>query len=329
MTREIVKSIVAAVLAVAACGCEQMNPEDIPSTREISFTPATADVMTRGYSETDAFYETGIAYLHSATKPDPAARTMQISSYLHPQNGAEGGYFFNKTFSFANDPEGRLWWNTNTVGGTHDPIFWPVGGTLDFLAYSVSDTDSKGVVAEWDESNAASKLTLTIPGENSQNDILFAGACGVCANSTSSAVDLDFRHAQAWLEFELTGVTGISLTKIVIEDAYNAGTLTIRNGNGDATATWSFTSELRKDITFDNNYGVHELNGTAQYMDMLIPQQAKTSFSLYYVDSTVPGVPQTEHKVTIDTDKKTWLMGERYIYKINISPSEVTVAPEE
>lgn len=329
MTREIVKSIAAAVLVIAVCGCEQMKPEGILSPREISITPASAKVGTRGYSESDLFYETRIADLHLVSRPDPEARTMQISSYLHPQNDDEGGYFFNKTFSFAEDPECRLWWNTNTVGGDHDPIFWPVGGTLDFLAYSISNTDSKGVVAEWDETNAASRLKLLVPGENSQNDILYASAYDVKASGMSSAVALDFRHAQAWIEFELTGMPGISLTKIVIKDIFNAGELTIRNGNGNATATWDFTGEVRGDITFDNNYGVHELNGTAQYMDMLIPQQAKTSFSLYYVDNTAHDLPQTEHKVTIDTDKKTWLMGERYIYKINIGPSEVTVAPEE
>lgn len=314
--------LTAALLIAMTTGCKEMERPLNISRVEMSVFPGSEKAVTKGYSEGEEFYETTSQTLHSEMKA-VTPRTMQISAYLYPQNGTEGNYFVGKTFSrLKNGTE--VWVNTNTVGGEHDPIYWPVEGKVDFLAYSISAEGTKNIVAEWDVKNASSCVTLSVPGENSQNDILYASAYGIPSSQASKSVGLGFKHAQAWLEFELTGTPdSIKLERIVIENAFNAGKLVLRNGNGEATAVWNFADDLRQDISVDNPMGICELNDKPQFLDILIPQQSKTSLGIYYSEGTSPAV---EKFYRIETDKKTWIMGEKYTYKININASEITAS---
>ena len=313
-----------AVLALASCN-KMDDPKVNPQIQnEMSFTPMS---LTKGYSETDVFDFTPYENLHKAAgEKDIKARTMQISAYLTPQNGEIGNYFVNKTYS-QSVAGSTTWWNTNTVGGAHDPIYWPIGGTLDFLAYSFCEEKNINVV--WDENNAASQVVMDVPGENTQNDILFASAYGEKSRATLAPVKMTFNHAQAWLEFQLTGNLDddnksiVHLVGIELQDIYNAGKLTINNNNGNATATWNFCKENTKDVMVDNTWKVKDLTEDVKFLDMLIPQQKKTSFVIYYTLGSDTQVLSYK----FDTDLKTWLMGEKYIYKINITTSEVTVEP--
>ena len=312
----------ALALAVSLCSCGKTGVETVRGRCELSVSAVADGIPTKGYSETGEFYETSPSQLHGIWK-DPVPRTMQLSAYLHPQNGEPGAYFTDKTFSLSD--EGGIWWNTNTVGGAHDPIYWPVMSTLDFLAYSVSLEDSRGVVPSWDESNPAEKVVLTVPAENSQNDILFAGVSGLKSGDAAASVNMRFSHAQAWLQFVVTSDSPapVRLKRIVLRNVYNAGVLTVINNSGRAVASWDFSSVIRNDVTVDNTASVEELGAEPQYLDMLIPQQQKTSVTVCYTVGDDP----SERSRTFESDQKTWLMGEKYIYTINISALEVGVTP--
>lgn len=314
-----------AILALASCN-KMDDPKVNPQIQnEMSFVPMTP---TKGYVEGTAFLETYASTLHGTKTPK--WRTMQISSYLTPQNGEEGNYFVDKTYAHSGNTV--TWWNVNPSTYAHDPIYWPVGGTLDFLAFSLSEEPGtvKNIDVTWNKENASSQVVLDVPGENSQNDILFASAYGIKAPSSQKDVAMTFNHAQAWLEFQLTGSVDaqypdgiVKLSRIELEDVYNAGVLTVNNNKGNATATWDFSAESKKNIAVDNEYSVKQLNEDVQYLDMLIPQQKKTAFVIYYT----LGNDTQELSYRFTSDLKTWLMGEKYIYKINITTSEVTVAP--
>ena len=173
-TAVIPASLTAALLLATAAGCGKMERPGQESRVEMTVLPESEEAVTRGYSEGDEFNETTSQTLHSGTKA-VSPRTMQLSARLHPQSGAASDYFVGKTFS-RSESSPAVWYNTNTVGGAHDPIYWPVGGKLDFLAYSLSAEGTKGVTAKWDADDASSAVVLTVPGENSQNDILYASA---------------------------------------------------------------------------------------------------------------------------------------------------------
>ena len=311
--------ILAAAALFAFVGCAQIeNPGNDAGKVEMSFVPLSGDVATRGYTTGTDFEETAKADLHA--DGTDKARDMQISAYLYPQNGEQGNYFVGKTYKQST--VGSATW-CNFENDLHTPIYWPVGGTMDFLAYSLSEEVNVDVV--WNDENAASQVVLDVPGENSQNDILFASAYGKKAPSAATDVPMVFNHAQAWIEFALTGtpVNVVNLKRIELENVYNAGVLTINNNKGNATATWDFSAETKKNIEVDNEYTVTKLNSTAQFLDMLIPQQKKTAFVIYYT----LGEDTQELSYRFTTDQKTWLMGEKYVYNINITTTEVTVKP--
>ena len=321
------KILVFAFMAVfALVGCNKMEDSRIapPSKNEMSLVPMNH--VTKGYALGTTFDDCTYETLHG--EQSTSFRTMQISAFLHPQNGEEGNYFVDKTYA---NGTGMTWWNIKP-NGDHDPIYWPVGGTLDFLAYSLSNEEQsvKNVNVTWNEDNAASQVILDVPGENSQNDILYASAYGIKAPSSAKDVEMFFNHSQAWLEFQLTGSLDsesngiVHFNRIELENVYNAGILTIDNNKGNATAKWDFGAESKKNVEVDNEYGVGLLGSDVQYLDMLIPQQKKTAFVLYYT----LGSDDQELSYRFSTDLKTWLMGEKYIYKINITTSEVTVKPE-
>lgn len=307
--------ILASMAVLALVSCEKKEFAGTEKLNEMSFVAmAGDDLASRGYT-------TGSTFTYGP-KENPTAesgyRTMQISAYLYPQNGAAGNYFVGNTFETTN---GTIW--ANFVGGIHTPIYWPVGSTMDFLAFSLSE--EKNVSIAWDQANAASKVTLGVPAENTQNDILFSSKAGVESKSSDAAVPMTFDHAQAWLQFKLStnietaGV--VKLSRIVLEDVYTAGNLVITNNGGNAIAEWNF-AEQPKDVAVDNINGIVGLTPAPQQLNMLVPQQPKTAFVIYY---TLNGGKELSYR--FPTDLKTWLMGEKYIYNIKINTAEITVAP--
>ena len=310
---------VAALLAMVACNKIE-TPSNDAGKVELSFMPMTGNVATRGFTLKREFQY--VEYSSTgAVVGDPTFRDMNISAYLYPQDGEPRNYFVNKSFKHASD--GDFWRCGGSAGS--DMIFWPVGGTLDFLAYS---SIYGGVTASWNADNAASEVVLDVPAESSQDDILFASAYGKEAPHSAAPVPMVFKHAQAWLTFSLGANEGpdnsfiVTLKRIELENVYNAGVLTINNNNGDALATWDFSKETRQDIDVDND-SVSALGHKKQFLHMLIPQQEKTAFVIYYT----LGDSDTELSYRFTTDQKTWLMGEHYTYNISITPQEVTVDP--
>jgi len=333
----------AAAMAALSTLFASCNKEDGPAmsgdqksyvNEEISFN--TSAMKTKGYVAGATFFDTAIAELHAGTDGAPSdvkeAREMKISSYLYPQTGSEGNYFVDYTYKqdeslFEDDK-----WH-------HDPkIYWPLAGKLDFLAYSaMKDFDAKDVA--WNEKNASESLVLTVLEDRTQDDIVFCSVSGRESSTGATAVPMQFKHAQAWLEFQIKVANSdmedkIAIEEIVIENIYNDGELTIENNSGDAKATWSFRKSQSKDVTFDDEYSLYgsqkadfslenAIDSEISYMDMLLPEQAKTSFVIKYVLAGQPN--KLEYRYTLGTDN--WLQGNKYIYEIQFNVNELTVAP--
>jgi len=333
----------AAALAALSTLAASCNKEDGPSMsadqqsmveQELSFN--TAAMKTKGYVAGATFFDTAIDQLHAGTDGAPSdektAREMRISSYLHPQNGSEGNYFVDYTYK----QDEALFEDENWH---HDPkIYWPLAGTLDFLAYSSKiPFDAKDVA--WNEKNASESVVLTVLDDRTQDDIVYSSKSSCKSSDGASAVDMKFKHAQAWLEFQIKVANAdmedkIDIEEIVIENIYNDGELTIENNTGDASAEWSFRKSQSKDVVFDDEYSLYgsqnadytldnAITKEISYMDMLLPEQAKTSFVIKYVLAGQPN--KLEYRYTLGTDN--WLQGNKYIYEIQFNVNELTVAP--
>ncbi|MCQ2172681.1 MAG: fimbrillin family protein [Bacteroidales bacterium] len=325
--------VAALSLLVASCDKDSYSTSFAPEQQvENEITLNTSAVTTKGYITGATFYDTAIAQLHAGEGGAPSdvkvERAMKLSAFLHPQTGNEGNYFVDYTYAKGTDDK----WH-------HDPkIYWPLGGTLDFLAYSsMTPFNSKDVV--WNDKNAAESVVLTVLEDRTQDDIVFCSVSGRASSTGADAVPMQFKHAQAWLEFQIKVANAdmedkIAIEEIVIENIYDNGELTLENNNGDAAASWSFRRCQSKDVVFDDSYSIYgsqnddytlenAISSEINYMDMLLPEQAKTSFVIRYVLAGQPN--KLEYRYTLSNDN--WLQGNKYIYEIQFKVNELTVAP--
>lgn len=325
--------LTALVLLLSSCNKDSIQTtfvQDRQADNEITLNTSAA--KTKGYITGSTFYDTAIAELHAGAEGAPSdvkvERAMKISAFLHPQTGAEGNYFVDYTYAKGDDGK----WH-------HDPkIYWPLAGTLDFLAYSsLTPFNSKDVV--WNEKNASESVVLSVLEDRTQDDIAYCSVSGRASSTGADAVPMQFKHAQAWLEFQIKVASAdmedkIAIEEIVIENIYDNGELTIENNDGDAAASWSFRRCQSKDVVFDDNYSIYghqnedfslvnAIDSEINYMDMLLPEQAKTSFVIRYVLAGQPN--KLEYRYTLSNDN--WLQGNRYIYEIQFKVNELTVAP--
>ena len=200
--------------------------------------------------------EIGLRAMSSATKSAingtafPDGYDMLVSAYFNtgafaggdtPKNYFEGIHFAKN---------GTAWKSTT------EPKYYPIDGTLDFLAIAsagLKDADA-GVVptAAWGaSSNVAKQVVVTVPDNSSKFDDLLYGAANAQGISTSGT-GIAFQHAMTSVVFvakcnvayDATTNVGITLTGITIDGAKYSGTLTVENpaaggGTGDLTASWS------------------------------------------------------------------------------------------
>ncbi|MBQ0086757.1 MAG: fimbrillin family protein [Bacteroidales bacterium] len=329
----------AAAMAAATTLFASCNKEEGPGMSNVQpgfenneIAVNTSTKTTKGYVTGETFFDTAIAELHAGEDGAPSdvkvEREMKLSAFLHPQTGSEGNYFVDYTYAKGDDGK----WH-------HDPkIYWPLAGTLDFLAYSAMQPfDAKDVA--WNEKNASESVVLTVLEDRTQDDIVYCSVASRASTTGADAVPMQFKHAQAWLEFQIKVASAdmkdkIAIEEIVIENIYNDGELTIENNNGDAKAEWNFRKSQSKDVVFDDDYSIYgsqsadfslenAIDNEINYMDMLLPEQAKTSFVIKYVLAGQPN--KLEYRYTLGTDN--WLQGNKYVYEIQFNVNELTVAP--
>lgn len=122
----------------ASCTNSEEELNEVSVQKEMSFVPVAQKGTRANYLEGTDFYYTEVANLHSSAAKTKW-RDMKISAYLYPQSGEAGEYFVGNTF--YNEVAVNKPFYNYVDGGTptHQPIYWPIGGKLDFLAYSTSE----------------------------------------------------------------------------------------------------------------------------------------------------------------------------------------------
>ena len=324
-------SLVGALLALTACSDREQGLQELQASDELSFINAVD--RTKGYVTGVTFYDTEMAHLHDQS-PATTGRTMHISAYLTPQDGSSSDYFRDSEFSVGNDSK----WH-------HDPaIYWPIGGHLDFLAYS-SKTPFEDKNAVWNETNASAGITLDVLSDRLQDDIVFAAA-QQSSSEGANVVAMAFKHAQAWIQFKVKASDAtmrdkIAVKAITLKNVYTSGSLNIARTAGNAEATWNFRHEVAADLIMPDNYqlyGTQEsaspyaltnaLDEDARYMDVLLPDQAKTDIVITYVLAGQPNELTFRFNLpNTNTTEANWLMGKKYVYEITFSVNEITANP--
>lgn len=292
MNRVLTYIVLAATLLAS---CSTAEPE-AGAPVEIAFSASVLETkgMVTGGSLTDS--ETGW-------------RTLTVSSFLHAQSGLDENYFVAETFSYS----AGAWHRSGS------PVYWPMGGQLDILAYSSKDPFSP-VDETWGTPSAAERVRLHVDEHRRQDDILY-GACSAATVGAGGASSLSMYHTQAWVEARLKIRSGVTKTvkveKVEILDVFLGGVLTIENNYGYPRMDWDFRRFTAKDAVLDDTHDVYgtTLTTTAVSVGMLVPQQDRKSLRVTY---TVDG---DQRVVTRDLAHASWLAGSRYVYEFEFNPS--------
>lgn len=153
---------------------------------------------------------------------------MIVAAYLAAVEGGTPSDYFNGTvFTKANGA-------TYFTGGK----YWPLQtATLNFLAVAPETETTSNVATVFGDgrANFASLATVTVANNNdAQTDVMYAAGKGTNTkvNSAIPAVDMQFKHALAWVNFAFKttstdGVT-IQINKVTVTAPFD-GEFTVTN----------------------------------------------------------------------------------------------------
>ncbi len=239
-----------AAIALASCNNDVKIAENKTlgnEPQEITFSPLSQKATTmRVASDTYQYAIDGTEFPHDLN--------MYVAAYqVEPTTGepATGVNYFPGTQFVYNNAGGSSASSAHWGGAT--PRYWPLSPCyINFLAYA-NVTGS----AAFNATNYASAAVVTqTDNSTAQTDLMYAiGNGAVTQNASTSAltfptkVDMEFIHAQAWMDFyvkaKTTTETAIKINSITLKGAKYAGTYTITHTNYNAktsqsvAGTWS------------------------------------------------------------------------------------------
>ena len=307
------------VAVVFAPGCGKETVVEPESVMEISLD-AVSQTRTKGYVENASLVDTPKEFLHGGE--GFSYRPIYLTAWHHPQHGTEVEYFRTKTFVRNGGSATDGMWH-------HDsPLYWPVEGTLDLLAFSCTNAFPTSSLA-YSPGNTTERLSFNVDHSYSQDDILFSfvGNAGKDTGCWPS-VPMVFQHAQAWIEFSFHTVDAsyddiITIHRVDFRDIYTSGVLTMDHPFGFAEGSWDYRYATRQDTPVDDEYGVYGtgVTTTKRYLDMLLPEQEKKDIVIYYTMKDCEPLMQYVYHL----GGSHWEMGKKYVYDIRFSPTRIEV----
>lgn len=243
-------SIAAFVTALLVASCSL----DSVTTLSDAIQPQEIGIRTLGSAPGTKSAIDGTAF--------PQGYDMMVSAYKnigsHAGTDVSADYF--EGIQFAYDGTSGSWKSTK------GPKYWPLDGTLDFLAVASAGTNTlangldlsySSNACTWGDipgnaaNNVAKKVVLNVPDNSEKFDDLLYGAANA-QGASASGTGIAFRHAMASVVFvakcnvayDAGENKGITIDGITIDGAKYSGTLTVANpaaggGSGDLTAAWS------------------------------------------------------------------------------------------
>lgn len=318
MKKSLLLATVAAIAALCACTKTSVVPDQGALEHEIAIAPFNGP-LTKA-----AIANTGVL---------PSAYTMMVSAFYNPVSGTGSSYF-----------EGAPFTNTSSNNWTGSK-YWPLSGTLDFLAYA----SGTAVISSptWTWTTSEKKVVLTV-GDNSTyyDDIVYGGAAAVTKGATTA---LSFNHAFAVAAFKFKSGTafdsennkGVKVNSVTVKNAYYGGELTI-SAPASPAASWGATLTNQKDFVAKNgDTAMSELTLGTSFTEnffgdayVILPPQTAVNFEISYdlhngkigsTNSTLENLTYTYTQPTPSTP--SWAMGSITYYEVTITPTEITIVP--
>lgn len=224
-----------AALAMTACTSEsnEFVGDKQQAQREIAFSALTQP-NTRAAVDGTAF---------------PTTLDMMVTAYQVEATGGSAGVYFDATpfkYQYAggvsNSSVNASYW------GGEPARYWPLTEAyINFLAIANANADNATGVT-WGSNKADNVQIVMSDNSSAQRDLMYARGDGDVTKSGNTLsfdpkVDMEFHHAQAWIDFKVkakTSVeTAITINSITLTGASYAGTYTVTHANYDAKTSQS------------------------------------------------------------------------------------------
>lgn len=314
-----------AVLALGACTNDNVVEENnsVNQPKEIAFK-AIATPSTRAAVADENF---------------PTTFDMKVAAY---QVSPVAETFFDATtfkYQYANGSSAGTgsYWGAETTGQ-----YWPLSAAqINFLAIADANSDNATGVT-WNSVPASGVTIAMADNKTAQHDLMYAIGSGAVTQSGNSLafpdkVDMVFKHAQAWVKFNVqagnTASEAITINSITLNQVSCQGTYTITHTNYNAAASqsvagvWTLYSGNANNIAAVPTGGYTGLSASAaqEFASlMVIPDQGMTSFTINY---SING-HDYDYTYTPATSPAVFAQATKYTYNITLTLHEILVAPE-
>lgn len=323
------KSLIIVGMAALVLGaCHKVDTVVTETPQEIGFKAISANATKANAQLEGNLLNKNYSIYASATQKNSAGAIENAAFFVDQQ-------FQTEATEVDASSQYRAWNGTEAA-----PIYWPVGGAaVDFLAYALPTAKHGNPAATYANQTEDVASIVAFNDWNTydnQVDLLYAVNNGA-TSSTSGATDyvkLSFKHAQALLVFQakVNTADAIKINSITIDGLKVKGTFTVDNSRNDLVASWSDLETVATMNTIAegadsnaDNLG-EALTSTADFAQigstLLVPQQPRLNFTVNY---TMGG---NTMNYTYNEARGTWEMGKKYIYKLDMTLSEIILTEE-
>ena len=288
----------------------------------------------------------------------PADYNLIVSAYRNlgdhaGASDAAGNYFTNVTFT----KQSSLWTESR---------YWPLDGSLDFLAYATAGLKNPNVgivpTAVWGDAggNVAKQVVLSVPDNSALFDDILFGASNA-QTYLASGTPLTLCHAETVVCFaaksnvayDETNNKGVTINSITLDGAYYSGSLTIVNpsaagGSGNLSASWSSLGSRKAHIPArvyggapcaanepalaDLHLGTSAATFTQKHFGeayVILPAQEAQSFTINYTihNGKEGNTPVNSSMQYTYPCTGNWVQGTKNLYTIEITLNEVIITP--
>ena len=319
------------VAALAFCACsndETVSENNVANQqpKEISFSPL-AKPNTRAAVDGTAF---------------PTTLNMMVTAYQVEATGGSAGAYFDATpfkYQYAAGATNSTA-NPSNWGGT-PARYWPLTPAyINFLAIANANADNATDVT-WG-TNKADQVTIVMSDNSSdQRDLMYARGDGEVTQNTNALtfptkVDMQFKHAQAWIDFKVKANSdtenAITVKSITLTGAKYNGTYTVTHTGYNAktgqsvAGAWTNLGDA-KDVAVPG-WNAAALNTSLVTVGnglMIVPDDAAagdfTSFTIAY---TYDG---KDYSYTYTPASTNVEQAKHYIYEITFQLHEIYINP--
>lgn len=286
--------IAAAAIMASACAKTQADKPD----NSIHFSPVAA-------KSTKAIIS-GTTY--------PTNESFSVNAYVD----GTYTYFEDNVASYS---------STSALWETSTSEYWPLSGSLDFVAYSPSSaqgitTSASGISAE--------NYTIT-SGAQMTTDLCYASATVADCSNHPEYVSLTFSHALSQVVFRVKAASyyntsgrtvSIYLNSLAMAGIYSVGDLSDGTWENQESENTYSLSTTPTPLTYDAN-NLPETIDICSYL--FIPQELGPNAELrvgYSVNQTVNSAPYNLDNppvsIPLGSNVTEWQPGKKYIYTISI-----------